>query len=269
MAGAQQLHESVLRGAPPVSDARIELDDVAVRRGRRTVLDGCSVVLDPGISVVVGGNGAGKSTLLGCVAGLVPPSAGRVTVAGAVVPRDGLTREQGRHLGYLPQEPRLPGHLTVAQAIDYSRWLHRARVGDRPAFATADLAARLGLAGVVDRRLGELSGGMNRLAMIAVASVHRPAVLLLDEATAGVDIEHRATFRAFLDELRSTTTIVLSSHVSADVEHLADRVLVLANGRIAYDGTPSELDDLGAGDRGHHESGAEAALRRLTSRGAA
>lgn len=245
-----------------MSRAGIELDDVVVELRRRRILDGCTATLGPGVTALLGANGAGKSTLLRATVGLLPIASGAAHVGGDVVSGAGLNRRQGALVGYLPQDPRLPERLTVRESMQYATWLRGVAMPDRHA---TDLLDELGIARACDRRLGELSGGTNRLAMVAVATAHRPSVLLLDEATAGVDAEHRGRLRTFLRDRRATTTIVLSTHVLDDVEHLADRVLVLAGGRIAADTDPTGLAAMGASRRRDGESIVEAALRHVGS----
>jgi ABC-2 type transport system ATP-binding protein len=228
---------------------RVALDvrDLTVRIGGRTVLDDVSWRVGQGVVALVGPNGSGKTTLLSVLATLRPARSGSVhlcghdlrTVAGAAAAR--------ARLGYLPQEPTALGHLTVAEAVEYAAWLKRVPRRRRADLVTAALVD-LDLVERAHDRMGRLSGGTRQRAHIAQAVVHRPDVLLLDEPSTAVDAEHRVDLRHTLRRLAAGRLVVLSTHLTEDVELLADRVCALAGGRLAFDGTPDELVALGAAD---------------------
>jgi ABC-2 type transport system ATP-binding protein len=111
--------------------------------------------------------------------------------------------------------------------------------------------------------LKNLSTGLRRRAFLGQAIIHRPPVLLLDEPTAGVDTEHRAGFRRLVRGLATDRLVVLSTHLTEEIEFLADRIIVLGGGHVRFDGTPSGLEQL-AGSAGTDERRVEAALRHLT-----
>ena len=132
----------------------------------------------------------------------------------------------------------------MTEAIEYAAWLKGLSTSERHR-ATADVVEALDLGGWAGRRLRELSGGTRRRAHLAQALVHRPDVLLLDEPTNGIDAEHRVEFRALLRRASVARLVLLSTHLTEDVELLADRVLVLSCGRVVYDGAPAGLAELG------------------------
>jgi ABC-2 type transport system ATP-binding protein len=200
-----------------------------------------------GVTVLVGSNGSGKTTLLRALATLCRPAAGSASVAGHDVRTRSGAAAARRVSGFLPQEPTALHHLRVAEALTYAAWLKgvpsRQRAGHvEEALAALDLVAR------ADDRLGALSGGTRQRAYIGQAIVHRPDVVLLDEPSTGVDTEHRVELRAILRRLAVGRVVVFSTHLTEDIELLADRVVALTDGRLTFEGSPTELAALAGPD---------------------
>nr|WP_255345037.1 ABC transporter ATP-binding protein [Streptomyces avermitilis] len=192
------------------------------------------------MTALTGANGAGKSTLLKVLARLVPPTTGQVTLgAEASPPRRAAARYRAA-MGYLPQDPDFPGHFTVEEAILYSAWL-RGVPSARRSGVVQQVIEDLSLAKWVSTQLRTLSGGNRQRAYIAQTIVHDPAVLLLDEPTSGIDVEHRIELRKLLRQIAHTRCVVMSTHHTEDIELLADRVVSLREGSVVFDGTPQEL----------------------------
>ena len=246
-------------------DAMVEVSGLTVRLGGRTVLEDVTWAVDGGVVVLVGANGSGKTTLLSVLATLRTPRTGSVRLCGHDLrSRRGASAARAA-LGYLPQEPGALGHLTVAEAVEYAAWLKRVPARERPHRVTAALVD-LDLVDRARDRLSRLSGGTRQRAYIAQAVVHRPDVLLLDEPSTAVDAEHRVELRRTLRRLAAGRLVVLSSHLTEDVELLADRVCALHDGSVAFEGTPAELVALGAvaaGDAGEDAEPARAIERGL------
>lgn len=239
----------------------LEVHNLTAGYGDRPVLEGVSFALDSGVVVLAGPNGAGKSTVLRVLATLLPFE-GRVTLAGHDLSRASGRRHARSALGFLPQEAAFPDDFTVAEALAYAAWLQRIPAGRRPAAVSEALAA-VDLGDRAATPLKSLSTGLRRRVFLAQAVIHRPPVLLLDEPTAGVDTEHRAGFRRLVRELAAERLVVLSTHLTEEIEFLADRIIVLGGGRVRFDGTPEELGGLAAAV-GSDERRVEAALRHLT-----
>lgn len=241
--------DSVAAGRPgshPGSGLRV--DSLTVRYGRRTVLTDLTWQADGGVVALVGPNGSGKSTLLRVLATLHRAHAGGVRVCGHDVRSPSGATAARQALGYLPQEPTALTRLRVREAVEYAAWLKRVPRVCRADMVTAALVD-LDLTHRADDRIGALSGGTRQRAHIAQAIVHRPAVLLLDEPTTGVDAEHRVELRRTLRRLAQGRLVVLSTHLTEDIELLADRVTALDAGRVHFDGTPEQLAQVGrAGD---------------------
>lgn len=234
--------------------------------GSRQILRGVSFDLDRGVVAVVGPNGSGKTTLLRCLAGLLPVSQGEVRVAGFdVTSRSDAARARSQ-LGYLPQDPSFLEHLSVREAVLYAAWLHRVAPSEREAAVDRALA-ELDLRDVARRRLRRLSRGTRRRAYVAQALVHRPRVLLLDEPTVGLDPEHRVDLRRLIRRLAVGRLVLLTTHLTEDVELLPDRVLALVDGTVRFEGTPDALISIaGEGGVDGDERPVERALRIVGGR---
>jgi ABC-2 type transport system ATP-binding protein len=201
----------------------IHARDVRRRFGRRVALDGVSLSVDAGEIVgLVGPNGAGKSTLLRILAGYLDADLGEVSIGGRV--------------GYLVETSPLPPEMRV---VEYLR--HRAALKGVARDAVAVACERAGLAGVEARIVGTLSKGYRQRVGLADALLGDPAVLLLDEPASGLDPMQTRELRALLGELGGARAIVMSTHALGELETLAARVVVIAGGRVAGDGTPAEL----------------------------
>jgi molybdate transport system ATP-binding protein len=216
--------------------------DVTVRRGSLTVQAGFEVAAGE-VLALLGPNGAGKSTLVRVLAGLLRPDAGRVAVAGAVWD-DGATHRPAheRSVGMVFQDALLFPHLSVADNVAFGLRTRGQRRADART-AAADWLTRVGLDGLGGRRPAELSGGQAQRAALARALVVDPAVLLLDEPLSALDARTRLTVRA---EVRRhlagfAGSTVLVTHDPVDAMALADRVVVVEEGRIVQAGTPADV----------------------------
>jgi ABC-2 type transport system ATP-binding protein len=206
--------------------------------GDRFTLGPLDLVLGPGVTCLVGPNGAGKTTFFRLVAGLEVATAGSVARAGD----DGASV-----LGFLPQDPSLPPQATCEQFLYYVAWLQRIPRSDRgPAVARA--LASVGLSDSSSQAIRTLSGGMARRLGIAHALVHDPGLVLLDEPTSGLDPRQRVRLRETVRALASDRMVLVSTHLVEDVRGLADRVLVLNDGTIMFDGNVPALEALDTPD---------------------
>lgn len=227
--------------APAVEETEALLDVRAVSKsyGARKALDKVSLRVAPGEFVaLLGPNGAGKSTLFQLLSGLFNADDGMVRVCGHDM-RHTPVRALGR-IGVVFQQMTLDLDLTVTANLQFHARLHG--LGGREARSRiADVLARLGLAERAADRVRELSGGNRRKVELARALLHRPSVLLMDEATVGLDPASR---RQLLDEvlgLRSRGVAVLWATHLVDEAEAGDRVLILHRGKMLADGTPRQL----------------------------
>jgi len=187
---------------------------------------------------LLGPNGAGKTTLISVLAGLARPSAGSAEVMGFDVVRD--YRQARRNLGVVPQELVYDAFFTVREMLRFQSGYYGLRGNDG---WIDELLANLGLTDRADTYTRTLSGGMKRRLLVAQALVHKPPVIVLDEPTAGVDVELRQSLWAFIRRLnREGHTILLTTHYLDEAEALCERVAMLKEGRIvALDRTANLL----------------------------
>ena len=187
---------------------------------------------------LLGPNGAGKTTLISILAGLTRPSGGRVTVMGHDVQRDEAAARQS--LGIVPQELVFDPFFTVREALRIQSGYFGVRHNDA---WIDELLAELGLSDKANANMRQLSGGMKRRVLVAQALVHRPPVIVLDEPTAGVDVELRQTLWAFIARLnREGHTVLLTTHYLEEAEALCHRIGMLKQGQlVALDRTANLL----------------------------
>lgn len=231
------------RGDDP-SASVVRAESLGCRYGARAVLHDLSFELGPGVTGLVGVNGAGKSTLMRLLGTRLTPSTGSLTHFGGDPVAD--RTHARRQIGYMPQSLELPSSLTVQDFLAYAAWLRRVPRRTRPA-VIEDALRSTDLLDRARSRVGALSGGMHRRLLLAQALLSSPPLLLLDEPTAGLDPEQRIRLRRMVTQEGAERTTVVSSHVMADLVGLADRVLMLDEGRMVFDGTVEQLGELGSG----------------------
>jgi ABC-2 type transport system ATP-binding protein len=206
------------------------------RYGSVQALDGVDLEVGEGELVgLLGPNGAGKSTLVKIACGLVRPSAGGAEIRG----RPASSPAARAELGYLAELFRFPGWYRAWEVLALHQRLSASTggAGERDA-----LLALVGLADAGDRRVEEMSKGMQQRLGIAQALVGEPRVLLLDEPTSALDPAGRRDVRLLLEELRGRgIAVLLNSHLLSEVELVCDRVVILSRGRVVAAGTPAEL----------------------------
>jgi ABC-2 type transport system ATP-binding protein len=230
-----------------VAGPALAVRGVSRRFGERHALRDVSFAIAPGETVgVIGPNGAGKTTLLSIAAGVLAPDAGTVT---------GGNEGRGRSsdVGWVPQQPAIYGKLTVRENLELFARL------ERVADVKAVVARMLELTGLRDRaddELGTLSGGNRQRVNIAVGLLADPAVLLLDEPSASLDPRQRERLWSFVTALaQGGTAVLFTTHDVGEAERYADRVLVLADGELLFEGTPAALRAAAEGER--HGAGAD------------
>lgn len=220
-----------------VEDARLAvLGDVSKRYGKTIALDGVNLEVRPGeVFTVLGPNGAGKSTAISLWLGLLEADDGVVRLMG----RSPFDVESRRWVGVMMQEVNLAPTLRVRELVDLAASYYA-----RP-LPVHEALERTGTTQLADRRYGKLSAGQKRQAQFAMAICGRPRLLFLDEPTVGLDVRARETmWTAIQDLLRGGCSIVLTTHYLEEAEALADRVAVLARGRVIATGSVDEIRSL-------------------------
>jgi ABC-type multidrug transport system ATPase subunit len=258
---------SVAETAPTTYPWTVHAEGLRVRAGRHLAVDGLDLAMGVGVHGLLGPNGAGKTTLMRCMATVVKPSGGRLSLLGQDVDGHGDLRRVRRALGYLPQQFGFYPRFTVREFVEYMAWLKEMPREAVPG-AVQRAIDRVGLGAKAGARMKTLSGGMLRRAGIAQAIVNDPEVLLLDEPTVGLDPEQRLDFRELMRDLGSDSCVLVSTHLVEDVVAACTDVIIINEGRLVHQGTPGDLIAQGdAGDAGDSpaERGYSALLRRHRS----
>ncbi|MET9391704.1 ABC transporter ATP-binding protein [Streptomyces sp. NPDC006624] len=225
----------------------VSASGLSLRYGGTRALDDVSLRLTAGVTGLLGPNGAGKTTLLRVLATALPADRGAFTVLGHDPGGARGRQEVRRRLGYLPQTPGFHPDFTAFEFVDYVAILKE--MTDRAARhrEVRRVLGEVGLADVRGTRIRKLSGGMRQRVALAAALVGDPGFLVLDEPTVGLDPEQRMRFRELIAGAGEGRTVLLSTHQTEDVAMLCHRVLVMAGGRIRFEGTPAELTARAAG----------------------
>ena len=227
--------------------ASVVATGLSKRFGATVALDHVDLEVRPGVTGLLGPNGAGKTTLLRILATVLAPDDGSLQVLGAD-PRDGSGRlEIRRRLGYMPQEPGFHASFDAFDFVDYVAILKEMADRSTRHAEVRRVLTLVGLEAVMHKRIRQLSGGMRRRVGIAQALLGSPDLLLFDEPTAGLDPEQRLRFRELLGASAVGSTTLISTHQTDDVAALCQRVIVLLDGTIRFDGTPRSLADLARG----------------------
>ncbi|MEZ5690528.1 MAG: ABC transporter ATP-binding protein [Rickettsiales bacterium] len=208
----------------------------------KTALNGVSLDVPKGsFFALLGANGAGKSTMINIMAGLTIKTSGNVSIFGHDIEKQ--MRQARMSIGVVPQELMLDTFFTVREALDIHAGYYGVHKSKR---RTQEIIDALGLSDKADINSRRLSGGMRRRLLIAKALVHNPPVLILDEPTAGVDVELRSQLWSYVKELnRGGTTILLTTHYLEEAEQLCDKIAVIDNGElVAYDDKTTMLQSL-------------------------
>jgi len=216
----------------------IEIYNLSKSYKTTRALQKVSFQIPGGVFGLLGPNGAGKTTLMRILATLLAPSSGKVRIGEWDVTRQ--PNEVRRLLGYLPQEFGFFGNLTAFEMLDYIAAMKGVPRNQRKTAIESALVS-VGLEDHARQRILTYSGGMKQRLGIAQALLGNPALLIVDEPTSGLDPEERIRFRGIMGQLGAQRTVLLSTHIVADIEASCDRVAVLQKGRLVFNGTPAGL----------------------------
>ncbi len=195
------------------------------------------------IVAFLGPNGAGKTTTMKILSGFLSPSQGEALVAGFDLKTQ--RHEAARSLGYLPENGPLYDNLTPRELLEFfgrARGLNGGALGQR----IEAMVAHTAIGSVLDKPIGKLSRGYRQRVGMAQALLHDPDVLIMDEPTAGLDPNQIRDFRDRIVELGKTKTILISTHILQEVHAVAERVLLIHEGKLVFDGHASELEKSGS-----------------------
>jgi ABC-2 type transport system ATP-binding protein len=201
------------------------------------------------VVALLGPNGAGKTTMMRILAGFLAPTHGTARIAGLDATADRVA--VASRVGYLPENGPLYTDMTPLALL---RFFAAARLVPREQLRTRidDVVARCELREIIERPIGRLSKGMRQRVGLAQALVHDPDVLVMDEPTAGLDPNQIRRFRHHIEQLRQSKTVLVSTHILQEAEAIADRVLLVHEGRLLFDGTPAEMRAEGTLEESFH-----------------
>ena len=197
------------------------------------------------IQGLLGSNGAGKSTLMNIVCGVLRQTSGEVFIDGINTRLDPI--EAKRRIGFLPQQPPLRSDLTVREYLRYSgfmRWIPSSQIRQ----AVDEVMEKCRIAHFANRQLRALSGGYQQRVGIAQAIIHKPALVVLDEPTNGLDPNQITEIRGLIREIAHEHTVILSTHMLSEVQAICDNILMIEHGHLVFAGTLEHFDNYIAPD---------------------
>jgi ABC-2 type transport system ATP-binding protein len=225
----------------------ITTKNLSKRYGEILAVNDITFTVSPGeVLGFLGANGAGKSTTMRMIAGFVAPTAGEISVCGYDIDRSAVQAKAC--VGYLPEGAPSYGEMTVSEFLDFVADV-RGLSGDRRRERRNIVIERLALEPVIDQVIETLSKGFRRRVGLAQALIHDPKVLILDEPTDGLDPNQKHEVRRLINELSKDKLVIVSTHILEEVHEVCTRAIIIAEGRIVADETPSSLE---ARSRYHH-----------------
>jgi ABC-2 type transport system ATP-binding protein len=225
----------------------ITTKNLTKRYGDKLAVDDLTFSVAPGeVLGFLGANGAGKSTTMRMIAGFIAPTAGQVSVCGHDIENEPVAAKSC--MGYLPEGAPSYGEMTTAEFLDFVADV-RGLTGELRRQRRAVVVDRLGLAPVIHQVIETLSKGFRRRVGLAQALIHDPQVLILDEPTDGLDPNQKHEVRRLINELSKDKLVIVSTHILEEVHEVCTRAIIIANGRIVADETPTALE---ARSRYHH-----------------
>lgn len=217
----------------------LEIKNVSKSFKRKNVLKDINICFDNGIYGLLGPNGAGKTTLINIMVTALLPSKGQVLYNGKDIHL--ASSDYLSSLGFLPQMPKFYYNYTSEEFLRYMAALKNIRTGiDEKIEELLDL---VNLSAERKNKIGTFSGGMKQRIGIAQALLNDPKILILDEPTAGLDPKERIRFRNLISKIAGNKTVILATHIVPDVEHIANKVILLKDGEICKTGRPISLMD--------------------------
>jgi ABC-2 type transport system ATP-binding protein len=218
----------------------ITTKNLSKRYGNKRAVDDLTFSVATGeVLGFLGANGAGKTTTMRMIAGFIAPTAGQVSVCGHDIAQAPVAAKAC--IGYLPEGAPSYGEMTVGEFLDFVADM-RSLTGERRRQRRSFVIDRLGLAPVIDQVIETLSKGFRRRVGLAQALIHDPQALILDEPTDGLDPNQKHEVRRLINELSKDKLVIVSTHILEEVHEVCTRAIIIADGRIVADETPSALE---------------------------
>lgn len=240
------------------NESMIFAEDLSKYYGEFVAIEGISFSIPRGqVVAFLGPNGAGKTTTMRILTGFLRPSTGTARIAGLDMNSDRI--KASRRLGYLPENGPLYENMTPRELLTFfgnAREIESAKLSGRINAVIEQCA----LESVLDKPTGKLSRGYRQRVGLAQALLHDPDVLIMDEPTAGLDPNQIKEFRANIANLAKSKTILLSTHILQEAQAVAERVLLINDGRLVFDGTCNEMEKGGSLEQAFYELTGAAAV---------
>lgn len=217
------------------------LDRVSKQYSNKIAVDRQSATLKPGVIGLLGANGAGKTTLMRMICGILKPTSGTICLKNGDETFEASEEMYRDVLGYLPQDF---GYYPGFTGKDFLMYMAALKGIEKKAAKRKckELLKIVNLEAAANKKIKTYSGGMKQRLGIAQAVLNDPKILILDEPTAGLDPKERVRFRNLIAELGKDSIVILSTHIVSDVEHIADRIIMMKDGQFIFDGS---LEDVG------------------------
>ena len=216
---------------------KLSVDRITKQYKNKIAVDRISFELTEGVTGLLGANGAGKTTLMRMMSGILTPTSGEISADGIPVQAESYRAL----LGYLPQDFGYYPEFTAREFLEYFsalKGIEKKRAREK----TKELLELVGLSDVAGKKIKTFSGGMKQRVGIAQALLNDPRILILDEPTAGLDPKERVRFRDLIEELGKDSIVLLSTHIVTDIEHIADRIIMMKEGSMIWQGKRSDVD---------------------------
>lgn len=208
---------------------QLQLENLSKHYGEKHAVDNVNAVFTPGVYGLLGANGAGKTTLMRMICGVLKPTRGKIYLNGKA--NEQLGERYYTHLGYMPQDFGFYPDFTAREFLLYIAAVKG--LDNKTAKAKAlNLLQLVNLYDVADKKIKSYSCGMRQRLGIAQAVLNDPAILILDEPTAGLDPKERVRFRNIISDFAKEKIVILSTHIVSDVSYIADTILMMKNGTI-------------------------------------
>ena len=216
---------------------KLTVDRITKQYKNKIAVDRLSFELTEGVTGLLGANGAGKTTLMRMMSGILTPTSGEINADGINV----NTENYRALLGYLPQDFGYYPEFSAREFLEYFaalKGIEKKKAKEK----TGELLELVGLSDVAGKKIKTFSGGMKQRVGIAQALLNDPKILILDEPTAGLDPKERVRFRDLIEELGKDSIVLLSTHIVTDIEHIADRIIMMKEGSMIWQGKRSDVD---------------------------
>lgn len=206
---------------------KLQLQNLSKQYGTKCAVDNINIDLVPGVYGLLGANGAGKTTLMRMICGVLKPSSGSICLNGKAI--QDLGEQYYTQLGYMPQDFGFYPDFTAREFMLYMSAV-KGLDKKKSKVRTEKLLSIVNLQNVADKKIRSYSGGMKQRLGIAQAQLNNPAILVLDEPTAGLDPKERVRFRNIISDFAKEKIVILSTHIVSDVSYIADTILMMKNG---------------------------------------